>query len=453
VPARARRLSRLRRALSVVILSGLSLGPVTASAAVGPAPRDALLQAQSSLRALANQASTSSIRASAGGAARQLGRATFPELWINAREADAPSYGTRIFVASAAALRDLQKLTRRSAPADGAIKLIVEADRDLAAGAIKQARRGSRQFLNAAETALAAGTRKAAGGHPVAAVRAYTTAWKWAFQALTQLVATEATSVPSSAIAAAAEEALGSRKISLAGPMILHGQPPLSAGGKPELFFAGSEACPFCGVERWGMIVALSQFGTFSNLHLMQSLPTEPPADRSFTFFGSTYDSPYITFVPVEVWSNVRQGLGFAHRQPLSPLQRTLVNRFDPPGQTPFIDVANQFINLNSTVMPGLIAGLSWTQIASSLTHPGATSAQAVAGEAEVLTAELCQATNGNPQSVCSSRVVKKYQAALPLLNGKGGGCPPPGTTPAATDKHRSRARANPVATATHCAI
>jgi hypothetical protein len=41
-----------------------------------------------------------------------------------------------------------------------------------------------------------------------------------------------------------------------------------------------------------------------------------------------------------------------------------------------------------------------------------------------VLTAELCEATNGDPQSVCSAGVVAQYEAALPLLNGKGGGCP-----------------------------
>jgi hypothetical protein len=257
--------------------------------------------------------------------------------------------------------------------------------------------------------------------------------------------------VPSSALAAAAQEALGSKKIALAGPMIEHGQQPLTLAGKPELFFAGSEACPFCAVQRWGMIVALSQFGTFSNLHLMQSTPAEPPEVRSFTFFGSSYRSPYISFVPVEAISNIPKGFGFEPLQRLTHSQNALLNSFDPPAQVPFIDVANRFTRVDSTVQPGLVGGLSWTQIASSLKHPTSIPAQAIAGQAEVLTAELCEATNGNPRSVCSAPVVNQYEAALPLLNGKGGGCPTSQTTAARSPKTRGRRGGNPVAKPARC--
>jgi hypothetical protein len=239
-------------------------------------------------------------------------------------------------------------------------------------------------------------------------------------------VSAAATQVPSAALAAAAQQALGSKRIALAGPIIEAGRPPLTLGGKPELLFVGSEGCPFCAVQRWGMIVALSQFGTFSDLALMQSDTKETPAVRSFTFLGSTYQSPYISFVPVEAFSNVPLGFGFAPLQPLDPAERALFRRFDPSTQVPFIDVANRFIRVNSTVQPTLLGAMSWTQIADSLTDPTSVPAQAVAGEAEVLTAELCEATSGNPQSVCSSAVVQEYETALPLLNGKGGGCPTP---------------------------
>jgi hypothetical protein len=264
-------------------------------------------------------------------------------------------------------------------------------------------------------------------------------------------------------VAAAAENALGSSEIGLAGPMFPQGAAPLTAGEKPEIFFAGSEACPFCGVERWGMIVALSQFGTFSHLRLMQSLPTERPKDRTFTFFGSRYHSAYVTFDPVEVWSNVRRGVSFKHLQPLSAAQNALLRQFDPPAQTPFIDIANRFVNLNSTVPPRLIAGMSWTEILSSLRNPASAAAQAIGGEAEVLTAEVCEATGGNPQSVCSSSVVQQYEVALPLLNGKGGGCPAPQASDSARAVEaqsgrraagdRSRRRPGPVAVVAKCHV
>jgi hypothetical protein len=64
--------------------------------------------------------------------------------------------------------------------------------------------------------------------------------------------------VPAATLAAAAEDALGSKRIILAGPMIEKRWQPLTRAGKPELFFAGAEGCPFCAVQRWGMIAALS---------------------------------------------------------------------------------------------------------------------------------------------------------------------------------------------------
>jgi hypothetical protein len=441
-----------RHATLSVLLLGVFCGSLlgTASgAAAATMPRAALLQAESRVHRLASRPSPSAVHESATDALGELVRATAPALWINSREAVAPSYGTRVFLDSIAALTDLGPLTRASMPdARAAAKLIVAADRGLANGVITQARGGDPTSLASARQELSAGGRAAVAGRGASAARSYARAWRDAFNALTQLASAAATGVPSAVLAAAAEEALGSKMIGLAGPMIHGGQPPLTIAGKPELFFAGAEGCPFCAVQRWGMIAALSQFGTFSNLHLMQSDTTNPPTVRTFTFFGASYQSPYISFVPVEVLSNVRKGFGFAHLQPLTTTEGALLRRFDPPGQTPFIDIANRFTGFDSTVQPGLLGAMSWRQIADSLTHPASIPAQAISGVAEVLTAELCQATSGNPQSVCGTQVVMQYEAALPLLNGKGGGCP---TTQVIAASARRQRPAPPTAQATRC--
>jgi hypothetical protein len=407
--------------LSVGLLSGLLTAE--AAAATSLPPRQALLQAQRRTHELGKHASTSSVHSVAADALRELRGATARALWISPDESDAPAYGARIFTHSVNAVKDLQRLPRSK----GAIRLILGADRGLAEGVITQARTGK------AAHSLGAGGREAASGRLVAAARSYAKAWAQAFVTLTRLVTMKVTHVPAADLSAAAEEALGSPQIGLAGPMFVQNQPPLTRGGKPELFFAGSEGCPFCGIERWGMIVALSQFGKFSKLHLIQSDTTDPLADQTFTFFESSYKSRYIAFVPVEVWSNVRHKFKFKPLQSLSAGEQALLKRFDPPAQTPFIDVANRFIKVDSTTQPPLIAGMSWTQIADSLSDPSSASAQAIAGTAEVLTAEVCQVTGGNPQSVCSTPVVHQYEAALPLLNGQGGGCPGGTAGPAIT--------------------
>jgi hypothetical protein len=396
-----------RRAANVILLAAccaLVFIPASSAARSIP-PRPALSQA---------------LRVTSGPAAAALKIATNKSLWLSPREVVAPPYGTTVFGDCVAALTALERVSGGAAAAT----LIVHALHAVTSGAISQARGGNQRLIAAARRKLAAGAQRAGAGQFAAAARAYTTAWKTAFSALTRLIEAKVTSVPAAALSGAAAAALGSKTIGLAGPMIQPNLPPLTAAGKPELFFAGAEGCPFCAVERWGMIVALSQFGTFSNLHLMQSETTERPAVRTLTFFGAHYRSPYISFVPVEVVSNVRRGSTFVHLQRLTKSQRALVHRFDPPGQTPFIDVANRFTSFGSTAAPQLLGGMTWTQIAGSLTDPASIPAQTVGGEAEVMTAEICLATQGIPASVCSAALVQQYEAALPLLDGRGGGCP-----------------------------
>lgn len=437
-----------RTALAVVMLCAVLFGSAEAAGAA-PAPRDVLRQALRDVHVLARQASTGP----ASAAASALARATVPGLWNTAREADAPPYGRNIFTASGQAAGDLAAL---SAPdAAKAVGLIIAADRGLAEEAIAEAHGGTAGLLAAARKAVSAGDRDTRAGKLSAAVDSYARAWQSADDALANLVAGEATRVPSGVLAAAAEHALAATRFGMAAPRIEQSLTPLASGGKPEVFYAGSEACPFCGVQRWGMIVALSQFGTFSNLHLMQSVESKPARVRTFTFFGSSYRSRYISFVPVEVWSNVPKPPGLAPLQRLTHPQALLVHRFDPAVETPFIDIANRFITDRSTVSPKLIAHKSWTQIAGALTDSSNVSTQAIAGEAEVMTAEVCEATGGIPQSVCSSTVVQRYEAALPTLTGRGGSCPAPpspGGPPPARDGTGSRpAGPDPVATAARC--
>jgi hypothetical protein len=374
--------------------------------------------------AIAKHAHSKSVKTAATDAANSLAIAAFPELWSNPFEVVAPSFGTLVFAETAKALSDIQRLGRSSVHAlAGPVVQILDADRRVAQGAISAARGGNKALLRGANRQLAAGDRAFGNVHTVAAVAHYTTAWKDAFKALTQLVTRAVTSVPTSAVDAAATNAIGSKQIGLAGPAILSNQPPLTLNGKPELLYIGSEGCPYCAVQRWGLIVALSRFGTFSNLHLMQSLTTERPEVRTFTFFGSKYSSPYISFVPIEAFSNVPNGNGFAPLQPISSAQRQLFDLYDRDGTFPFIDVANRYTSWYSTVLPQKLAGMTWNQIVRSLTHPDSVAAQAVAGEAEVLTAELCSVTHGQPQSVCSAPLVAQYLQGLPSMDGKGGGC------------------------------
>lgn len=393
-----------------------------AGAAAPASPRTTLVRLEGRLRAMAHAAQTSGPHRAATAAAAGLARATAPALWINGRQIVAPAYGETVFTGLAAAVADLRHLSGRAV--HGARSSIAAAAQDLAATVVGQAVGGDPARVAAAGQALAAGRGQAARGAFPAAIRSDERAWLAAFAALTGLVTGQVTHVPSAALTAAALDALGSKTIGLAGPRIMHGLPPLTRTGKPELFFGGAEGCPFCAIERWGIVVALSQFGTFSHLSLMQSDTIDRPAVPTLTFLGSSYQSPWLSFVPVELLSNVRRRHGWVHLQRPPAAEAALLRRFDPPGQTPFIDVANRFIQVGSTAQPPLVAGLSWSALGNVFGDPVDVPAQAIGGEAEVTTAEICEATGGNPSAVCSTPVVRQYETALPLLNGKGGGCP-----------------------------
>ncbi len=414
-----------RRHWLALLLAGMLPALASAGTASAAAPQRALVQARGAMLAIAKQTHSHFLKTSANDAATRLGIAAFSQLWSSPSEVVAPSFGTLVFAESARALSDMERLGRASVRGlAGPIVQTVDADRRVVKGAITAARGGSTALLKAANRQLAAGDRGFAGGHPASAVTHYSAAWKDAFKALTQRVTKAVTSIPSSAIDAAATNALGSKQIGLAGPAILSNQPALTLNGKPALLYIGSEGCPYCGMQRWGLIVALSRFGKFSNLHLMQSLTTERPEVRTFTFFGSHYSSPYVSFVPVEAFSNIPTSNGFARLQTLSAAESDLFATYDQQGTFPFVDVGNAYTSWYSTVLPDKLAGMNWTQILGSLSHPDSVAAQAVAGEAEVLTAELCSVTGGRPQSVCSAPLVAQYLQGLPSMDGQGGGCP-----------------------------
>jgi hypothetical protein len=72
----------------------------------------------------------------------------------------------------------------------------------------------------------------------------------------------------------------------------LPGPTRLGPGGKPLVVYIGAEYCPYCAVERWPLIVALSRFGTLKNLGPSRSAADDVyPLTPSFTFVGSSYES------------------------------------------------------------------------------------------------------------------------------------------------------------------
>jgi hypothetical protein len=203
-------------------------------------------------------------------------------------------------------------------------------------------------------------------------------------------------------------------------PRILVGQPRLELGGKPEVLFVGADYCPFCAAERWPLIVALSRFGRFIGLHDTQSAGSSVFATiQAFSFQNVQLESPYLSFVGVELYSDELNPNGtYVRIASLTPQQSALVDRYGGAASRsttpiPFLDVANRMVTTTSAFSPGLLTRQSQADLVASLDMPQRAAGQAIVAAANQLSAGLCLVTGQQPASVCASKGVRAAAASL----------------------------------------
>jgi hypothetical protein len=200
-------------------------------------------------------------------------------------------------------------------------------------------------------------------------------------------------------------------------PMIhVAGDPLKGANGKPEVFYLGAEYCPYCAAERWSLIMAMSRFGEYKDLRLTKSAdaPEAFAQTNTFTFQHSTYTSQYLDWVGVETADRTQQPL-----QTPTADQLAIVNKYDAPpytqqtGSIPFVTYANQYITVGAGFQNNSIQDLTWQQIASKLSNPDDPVTKNIVGNANYLTAAICQSANNEPASVCQAAPIPDIQKQI----------------------------------------
>ncbi len=238
--------------------------------------------------------------------------------------------------------------------------------------------------------------------------------------ALTNVVS-DLTSVPPSVLEAVgagsiSADSVGTTNTSGSGYLAPVTGSPLTSGGKPEVMYVGAGFCPYCAALRWPLIVALSRFGTFSGLTPIRSAITngagqaEPyPATPTWSFYRSTYISPFLTFTPVELQTNVpdRATGGYTALQSMSSSQQAMMAKYDPSAGIPFVDIGNAYVQLSTLAPygPQSLQGKTWGQITAALYDPSSTMAKDIGASANYLTAAICKLTGNQPTSACTPAV------------------------------------------------
>jgi hypothetical protein len=219
-------------------------------------------------------------------------------------------------------------------------------------------------------------------------------------------IVTALSSIPESTFAA-----VGSAGVQAAPSAIT--APALTSGGKPKVLYIGAEYCPYCAAERWPISVALSRFGTFSNLGTTHSSASDVfPNTPTLSFHGSTFTSQYLTFTGVETTTNQQVNGQYAPLDtPTAEDQKTFDTFNQPPyvqtaGSIPFVDLGGKFVSSGATYSPEILAGKTQAQVADALKDPSNPIAKAVIGSANVYTAAICKLTGDQPANVCSTEAV-----------------------------------------------
>lgn len=192
----------------------------------------------------------------------------------------------------------------------------------------------------------------------------------------------------------------------------------LTSKGLPQILYMGAEYCPYCATERWPMIIALSKFGTFSDIHTTHSSTTDVyPDTQTFSFHGSSFVSKYIGFTPVEMFSNIADSSassGYTTLDTPTAAQQSLMSTYDAPpyvsssdqGAIPFIYFGGKYLIVGASYSPQVLQGKSYQQIANSLSSPSSAIAKGMLGAANNITATICKLTNNQPTTACTPTIM-----------------------------------------------
>jgi hypothetical protein len=193
-----------------------------------------------------------------------------------------------------------------------------------------------------------------------------------------------------------------------------------TAGTNGVVSYVGAEYCPYCAIQRWGLLVALSKFGTFTNLNrnIFSSSSDAYPRLASWSFAGAKYTSKYFRFEPVELTSDKPiSGGGYEPLEKMTEPQSVAYDKFNPQGESSFVDFGNHYVTLGASSSPSVLEGLSLSEIGQQLNDPESPVALAIDGTANYFIASLCSMAQTDAPAICSSRVT--LQATKDLRRGE----------------------------------
>ncbi|HUC04349.1 MAG TPA: hypothetical protein VL961_03060, partial [Acidimicrobiales bacterium] len=118
---------------------------------------------------------------------------------------------------------------------------------------------------------------------------------------------------------------------------------------------------------------------------------------------GTTYSSPYLSFVPKELYTNYLQGSYYAPLDKLTSAQRSLfLGAFGGQASYPFVDFGGNVELKGAQYEFTPFENQSFSAVAAQMGNNSTTIGSEVDAGAKILVQELCTLSHGQPGTVCS---------------------------------------------------
>lgn len=189
-----------------------------------------------------------------------------------------------------------------------------------------------------------------------------------------------------------------------------------SSNGTPLVLYVGADFCPYCAALRWPLVLALMRFGDLSGLRYTRSNGRDVyPNTATFSFYKTQLASELVDFNETELEDRDRKAL-----QKPGPTAYDIFNQYDKEpytqysGSIPFLYLGGKYLEIGSPFQPASLQDLDWEEVTARLEAGDNPVWRDVMGEANMLTAALCDLTRGKPDDVCTAPAIQSAAGHLP---------------------------------------
>lgn len=186
--------------------------------------------------------------------------------------------------------------------------------------------------------------------------------------------------------------------------MHLSDQPPKQSSGKPLIFFMGAGFCPYCASERWAIVRALYNFGSWQGLIETTSAEHDEKylSIATLDFSRAKYTSDYLDFIGRETADR-----NFESLQELTEKDYEIIDTFNPDQLIPFLLIDGQFMQVGSGYSPQLLEGMDHAKVMREIENSSSPLGNAIKTETDNITAFICKSISGRA-NICNSQDNKR---------------------------------------------